>query len=375
MTVEDFQERLADAEIEPFWLYRINISDTPEASGEADLFLAGQPVDIDYYRTDSGSDYAQTYQASGVKNSGFSQNLDGKIDGTKLTLSNISKEMQYYLDQRDGLRKRKVTIRLVDRTMLDDPAAYSEYVYYVDSAASNTGTISLVLKSRFDILRVKIPRRIVTKNYCSWCYKKEGCWPGDGAGGFTPPTWFSEKAFQISLGVSNDTGGGATPAIIEKRFRPLNLTNIDLLTGADYLEFQIRCSHPAKISTNQLELSSSGTNDSEEYHIDAIDTFGVIDTAWSTFQIPMNDIGWAAAGGAIDWSVVNYFRLYMYFTGAGPYTLTVQQIKMFLQQPYGFVPVTLDACNKTMRDCQRHNNVARFGGSPNVPSRNHIFLG
>lgn len=104
----------------------------------------------------------------------ITENTSGEIDNTNVQLSNISRLIEYYLQNYD-LRGKKVSIKMVYANLLDDPDAYIEFSNYIDSYKSNVKDVIFAIMSKFDILGVQLPGRIFIKSHCQWLFKSTEC--------------------------------------------------------------------------------------------------------------------------------------------------------------------------------------------------------
>ncbi len=104
----------------------------------------------------------------------ISENTSGEIDSVKVQLSNISRLIEYYLQNYD-LRGKKISIKMVYANLLDDPDAYVEFSNYIDSYTSNVKNVVFNIMSKFDILNVQVPGRIFIKSHCQWLFKSTEC--------------------------------------------------------------------------------------------------------------------------------------------------------------------------------------------------------
>ena len=109
----------------------------------------------------------------------ITENVKGEIDSTKVQLSNISRLIEYYLQNYD-LRGKKISIKMVYANLLDDPDTYIEFSNYIDSYSSNVKDVIFNIMSKFDILGVVIPGRIYIKSHCQWIFKSDECGYSDG---------------------------------------------------------------------------------------------------------------------------------------------------------------------------------------------------
>jgi lambda family phage minor tail protein L len=118
--------------------------------------------------------YSQDVTFDGIKYDKFpithdqiTENTKGEIDSTKIQISNISRLIEYYLQNYD-LRGKKVSIKLVDADLLDDPDAYIEFSNYIDSYTSNVKDVVFTLMSKYDILNLMLPSILWLRDYCQW---------------------------------------------------------------------------------------------------------------------------------------------------------------------------------------------------------------
>ena len=343
----------------PVTLYRINISDTPEASGESDLFLANFDADISFFKTDSGVDSPQVYTAFSLQHGSISENTEGQTNSLSITIGNANRFIQSFLELRDGLRGRKVTIRKVWQENLANQSAYTEDIYYIDSATSDSrsNSVQFRLISELDLMNVELPLRRYIRNQCAWTYKGFGCWIDDGAGGFIVPTGFSNEYYWLHRGsIISHTGN---PSMAEAHFRAKKIRGLDKAT--DSLLIDIKCDLPALITAeSQIEVCSGGKHDLNEWNYGDLTGLGIT-PAWQTFTLPF--AGWGETGGGVNGTAgIDYIRVYSYSSGAD-ITISWKSARMHVVKPYSWIG-GIDSCNKSLAECERHNNVARFGGYP-----------
>lgn len=104
----------------------------------------------------------------------ISENVSGEIDSTKVQLSNVSRLIEYYLQNYD-LRGKKLSIKMVFANLLNDPDAYVEFSNYIDSYTSNVKDVVFNIMSKFDIVGVVVPGRIYLKSHCQWIFGSDEC--------------------------------------------------------------------------------------------------------------------------------------------------------------------------------------------------------
>jgi len=104
----------------------------------------------------------------------ISENNKSVIDTVNLTVSNVSRIIQSYLESYD-LRGKKVSIKTVWANQLADANAYIEDVFYIDSYTADQDNVSFTLTTKFDVLDVELPLRRYSRNYCNWKFKGIEC--------------------------------------------------------------------------------------------------------------------------------------------------------------------------------------------------------
>ena len=169
ITSDDFTEVKNAPTNAPVWLYRVATDDDPSH----DLFLAESDQDVMYFKD---ANTPQLYQAAPIRHSGIGENTDSEIDTLKITWGNINREAQAYVEQRDGLRGKKVTIRQIFRELLGDPAACVQDIYTVDAVRMTVEAAEFTLTTKLDVLSVMVPIRKFNRHFCAWRYKCDGCW-------------------------------------------------------------------------------------------------------------------------------------------------------------------------------------------------------
>jgi len=350
----DFIEKQNALIGKPIWLYRAAIDDDPDH----DLFLAAYHQDVEFFK-DAAT--AQTYTAFPITHSDVRESNEGGENAPSLTIGNVSREIQAYLELYDGLRGRKVTIRQVDADLLDDSNAYYEQVFWIDSVVADETSATFRLSSRMDRLGRNLQRRHVARNHCECPYKKRGCWLADGAGGWEAAAGFvADKAPLYLARTVSDAVTGIGVLIAHVTFRPVDIYHLTKANGT--LIIEIACDDPTKLTTDsQIEISSSGGEDSEEWSLTDITSLGIT-SGWQTFELAL--AAWGTSGGELDPTAINFLRIYSVTTG----TATLQWRNAYIQI------AGMDACDKTLRNCRLHGNARRYGGFPGVPKSKIIGI-
>ena len=376
----------------PIWLYRVNISDTPGDPGEADLYLAEYDTDVAFYETNNGVNTTRTYTAWPIEHAGVSENTNSQVDSLNLTISNISREIQAYLELRDGLRGRKVTIRQVFAEYLNDSEAYVEDIYYIDAVEANARSVQFTLTGNIDIMDIKLPRRKYLWNFCQWTFKGAGCWLDDGDGTFSEPTNFStQDQLFYAAGVNSDfEHPSKTPEAVGE-FHPRDITKID--TGTDYFLISMRCAAQEsggpdysdlladapgtesyfKLATakkiNGVDTGYDPDDDYYRYSIDPTDINGkAVSDEWQEFTIPFPDF--VKVGNGLAFRKVSHAAWIQ--TASQKVVIEWRNAKVRYTRPYSFLDSDTQ-CAHTLAACRLYNNEQRFGGFPDVPSKKKLY--
>ncbi len=145
----------------PIYLYTIHAY-----NGADSLHLAEYDADITFN--------AITYQKFPIKHDEIAENSGGEIDTVHVSVSNVNRLIQTYLEQYD-FRGKKVTIKLVWKDKLDDPDAFMDFVFYIDTYTASEQSVDFTLSSKFDVLSVELPFGRYNRNYCRWKFKSIEC--------------------------------------------------------------------------------------------------------------------------------------------------------------------------------------------------------
>jgi lambda family phage minor tail protein L len=142
----------------------VTLSKNIMASGEAydkenNLYLAQYDINVVFDTI--------TYVAFPIKFDAIGENAQGEIDTLKITLCNISRLIQSYLETYDW-RGKKVKMTLVWANQLADANVKTEDIFYIDSYNADELNVEVSLSSKFDILDLNIPARKYLRNNCGW---------------------------------------------------------------------------------------------------------------------------------------------------------------------------------------------------------------
>lgn len=158
-TNPEFKEEARQRQTQPIFLYTLYDYD---GEGGNKYFAA---YDSNVIFGDPPIEYLKTP----ITHDALSENVSGEIDATRVQISNISRLIEYYLQNYD-LRGKKVSIKMVFANLLEDPDAFIEFSNYIDSYTSNVKDVIFNIMSKFDILSVIVPGRIFLKSHCQWLF-------------------------------------------------------------------------------------------------------------------------------------------------------------------------------------------------------------
>jgi lambda family phage minor tail protein L len=114
------------------------------------------------------------YRRFPVSFDGIGENNQGQINTVVLKVSNISREIQAYLELYDW-RGKRVDITLVWGNQLADPDAKMTDTLYIDSYAADEENAEFTLSTKFDVLDFTLPGEKYLRNNCRWKFKSTEC--------------------------------------------------------------------------------------------------------------------------------------------------------------------------------------------------------
>ena len=188
-----FKNEKNKAQNQPIFLYTIYNYD----GNNNNLYYAEYDSDVVY----NGA----TYYKLPITHDYVGENTQGTIDAIEVTVSNVSREIQAYLELYE-FRNKKVEITIVWANQLSDAAAFLKDTYYIDSIDATEQGVQFTLTSKFDVMVMTIPNRKYSRNYCSWKFKSAQC-------GYAGSGTSCNKTFQQCEVYSNILRYGGFPSI------------------------------------------------------------------------------------------------------------------------------------------------------------------
>ena len=138
------------------------------------------------------------------------ENTRGEIDAIKLTLSNVSRLIQGYLETYN-LRDKKVSIKSVWLDHLDDTDAYLEDIFYIDNYTADQFNVVFTLLSKYDVLDLNLPSERYSRNYCRYkLFKGTEC-------GYSGAETTCNRTLQRCREIGNTGRFGGFPSIPQRR--------------------------------------------------------------------------------------------------------------------------------------------------------------
>jgi len=228
---DDLQKQSVSAQVE---LWELELS-----SGNFAYFYSGLDSDLGevQFRPRAGGTPINTYEAMPIQGEGFSLQSDGPSARPKLTVANI---LTTFSDALGGLqnkdllgkkiyRRRTLEKYLYDNDTSDPAVEMPVQMYFIDRIAEESILqVQFELASPFDLAGIKLPKRVILGNSCSWKYQgaapevaaadKQGAcsWSQKGIiniGGTNRNVYFNkddEPLISNSTGVTAHSGGTIT---------------------------------------------------------------------------------------------------------------------------------------------------------------------
>ncbi len=147
---------------QPIWLFTLKNYD----GASTNMYFTNWDVDITFNGI--------TYTKFPIKIDFTSNNTQGQVDSLTLTLGNVSRLIQAYLETYD-LRGLAVDIQIVFADTISDGTAFLKDTYYIDSYIADAQNVVFTLSTVFNILGLQLPARKFMGNYCSWRFKGAEC--------------------------------------------------------------------------------------------------------------------------------------------------------------------------------------------------------
>ncbi len=181
----------------PIFLYTIYNYD----GAGGNLYLAAYDTDVVFN--------AITYLRFPITHESVSENSSGQIDTVTVTVANVNRVMQGYLEA-VNFRGKQIDITTVFSGQLSNPSYKTVDTFFIDSYTADQSIVTFILSSKFDILDVNIPSRKFIRNFCGWKFKSTEC-------GYSGGTTSCNKTKVACKALANYTRFGGFPSIPQQR--------------------------------------------------------------------------------------------------------------------------------------------------------------
>jgi lambda family phage minor tail protein L len=182
MTIEnDVQQTWHDAIVE---MYELDIS-TIVSGGDTSFYFTAETMrddtKIQWRRSDSDASLV-TYEPLPIQATGFDKTTKGQIPTPELTVSNIFGTFSEVIDDLDDLVGAKVYRRRTLYKYLPGGGAtnlnsyFPTDLFYIERKTAETNLyVTFQLASPIDLEGLRLPKRVITQNYCVWKYRGAEC--------------------------------------------------------------------------------------------------------------------------------------------------------------------------------------------------------
>lgn len=149
---------------------------------DIDLSIFGQGVNYYHpYETDLEIKYlGNKYTPLPIEADGFESTNKG-LPTPRITVGNVFGTIGRLIDDYDGLqggkvKRTKLQTRVPPHTYNINDIVGNPDIYIIDRPTGESSLkVTFELRSIFDLSTLKLPRRIIFQNRCSWIYKSSQC--------------------------------------------------------------------------------------------------------------------------------------------------------------------------------------------------------
>lgn len=137
-----------------------------------------QVSDVDrLYLVNSESDVVfdgATYRRFPIAFEQMEESLAGDLPVLNVTVSNVTREIQAFLEFNEGLLDRAVVIRVVSSALLADPTAAIAQRYTITATTSTELAVSFRL-SQLPFFDLQVPHQTYSRTRCRFAFRSEEC--------------------------------------------------------------------------------------------------------------------------------------------------------------------------------------------------------
>jgi len=158
----------------------------------------------------------QLYTKYAIRHNQVRESLDSSVSKVNLEIANVDRNIQYYLENYNGLRDAQVNILQIFHDEVTDPQVVDSMTFFIADVSVNDNDAGFVLSSKFDVFDITLPRRKFYRGYCTHKFKDSGC-------GYSGLETTCNKSLQRCKELNNVHRYGAFPAIPQQNVYKVNV--------------------------------------------------------------------------------------------------------------------------------------------------------
>ena len=116
----------------------------------------------------------RTYKRFPISISELEENARGDLPVLDVSVSNATREVQSFLERRNGLLDRSVKLYIVSTALLSDASAAVSQQFTITSSFADAERVTFRL-SQLPLVEVKMPHQIYSRSRCRWEFKSPEC--------------------------------------------------------------------------------------------------------------------------------------------------------------------------------------------------------
>jgi phage-related protein len=116
----------------------------------------------------------RTYKRFPISISELEENARGDLPVLDVSVSNATREVQSFLERRNGLLDRSVKLYIVSTALLSDASAAVSQKFTITSSFADAERVTFRL-SQLPLVEVKMPHQIYSRSRCRWEFKSAEC--------------------------------------------------------------------------------------------------------------------------------------------------------------------------------------------------------
>lgn len=178
--------------VETFYLYEVHYDNSLEP-----LRLTNLSEDFVFE--------GQTYSKAAISQTEITQSADGKINDITISIGNVNRVMQSYVESYQMSGKRVRVMQLFKNCN-----SYMQLDYIIKTIKSNKSQVDFTCGLGFDALLLEVPKRTVLRDFCKWQFKDSNCL-------YAGADSTCSKQYNDCLRKGNISNFGGFPAVVTSR--------------------------------------------------------------------------------------------------------------------------------------------------------------